>query len=478
MFNADTQYFMYKTSCLNLQKLRIYWQKREGCKSIQFGNIPFSVTETKVLDYQFGPKYFKQKPVQGKRLWLQGTRKIGCNAHVEVKTFILYPEFAISGVELEGLSKWKLRCLQEEKIRMLRKEIEAKSLVKTTTKYFISLPHQEAHSGHPTGQVGIYAQKLQPAISRKIVDMVEAGITDTTEIKCSLKHYVDNYLSKEMGRKPLAGDRTFYPHNEDIRNHVSKAKRALELSKYDQENLRLKIEEWKNNPHSSFFFRPFRSSSQNEQDADDIKTCGEQTSEETLLYVQQENWQKELLTCYGNTVTLMDATYKTTKYSIPLFFVCVKTNVSYSVVAEFIIQSETTEYICEALSILKSWNPKWNPQFYLTDYSDAEIAAINKLFPTTQVYLCEFHREQAWERWVKERKHGLSDTQAITLLDLLRDCANAPPNYNLPDMPSDHHYQHAVEQLKVADVWLSNQNVQEWLTNKWLCCPKVSNTYS
>ena len=48
----------------------------------------------KLLDCQFGPKYYKQKPIQGKRLWLQSTRKIGCNAHVEVKAFTLYPEFA------------------------------------------------------------------------------------------------------------------------------------------------------------------------------------------------------------------------------------------------------------------------------------------------------------------------------------------------------------------------------------------------
>ena len=139
------------------------------------------------------------------------------------------------------------------------------------------------------------------------MDLVEAGITDTTEIKHSLKHYVDKYLSKELGRKPHLGDRAFYPLSEDIRNHVSKAKRALELSKYDQENLCLKIDEWKNNnPQSSFFFRPFRSTSQTEQ-TDDIKTCSEQTMEETLLYIQQEDWQKELLTRYGNTVTLMDA---------------------------------------------------------------------------------------------------------------------------------------------------------------------------
>ena len=66
--------------------------------------------------------------------------------------------------------------------------------------------------------------------------MVEAGITDTTEIKHLLKYYVGNSLSKENGRKPCAGDRAFCPLNEDLRNHVSKAKRALELSKSDQEN--------------------------------------------------------------------------------------------------------------------------------------------------------------------------------------------------------------------------------------------------
>ena len=221
--------------------------------------------------------------MQGKRLWLQNTHKIGCNAHVEVKTFTLYAEFAISQGERESLSKWKLRCLQEEKIKMIKTELEAKRPVKITMKYFISLPQEEAHSGHPTGQAGVYAQKLHPTISQKIVDMVEAGVTDTSEIKHSLKHYVDKYLSKELGRKPHLGDRAFYPLSEDIRNHVSKAKRALELSKYDQENLRLKIEEWKKeNPQSSFFFRPFRSTSQTEQTAD-IKTCSEQTVEETLL---------------------------------------------------------------------------------------------------------------------------------------------------------------------------------------------------
>ncbi len=51
---------------------------------------------------------------------------------------------------------------------------------------------------------------------------------------------------------------------------------------------------------------------------------------------------------YGNTISLMDATYKTTKYELALFFVAVKTNVGYTAVADFVLQSETAEQIREA----------------------------------------------------------------------------------------------------------------------------------
>ena len=47
---------------------------------------------------------------------------------------------------------------------------------------------------------------------------------------------------------------------------------------------------------------------------------------------------------YGNCIALLDATYKTTKYSIPLFFVAVKTNMKYMVVGSFVIQEETTSH--------------------------------------------------------------------------------------------------------------------------------------
>ena len=53
----------------------------------------------------------------------------------------------------------------------------------------------------------------------------------------------------------------------------------------------------------------------------------------------------------------MDATYKTCKLALPLFFLVVPMNVGYSVVAEFIIQREHMMSITKALTILhKRWD--------------------------------------------------------------------------------------------------------------------------
>ena len=80
-------------------------------------------------------------------------------------------------------------------------------------------------------------------------------------------------------------------------------------------------------------------------------------------------------------MTVIDATYKTTLYDLALFFITVWTNVGYIVAAEFIIQIETNEQIEEALNILKLWNPNWSPRYFMSDYSEGEILAIESAFP-------------------------------------------------------------------------------------------------
>ena len=106
---------------------------------------------------------------------------------------------------------------------------------------------------------------------------------------------------------------------------------------------------------------------------------------ENLLFVYQSAWQKRLLLRYGNELSLLDATYKTTKYALPLFFLVVKTNVDYQIVA-FVTESESIESITEALEIIKEWNPDYQPRYFMTDYSKEEIAALENVFPGEKNY--------------------------------------------------------------------------------------------
>ena len=72
---------------------------------------------------------------------------------------------------------------------------------------------------------------------------------------------------------------------------------------------------------------------------------------QSFLYVHQASWQKRLLERYGNAMCLLDATYKTTRYDLALFFVCVRTIVGYIVVGEFITQQEDAEHIRSSTTV-------------------------------------------------------------------------------------------------------------------------------
>ena len=105
----------------------------------------------------------------------------------------------------------------------------------------------------------------------------------------------------------------------------------------------------------------------------------------------------------------------------------------------------------------------------MTDYSEAELTAIETMFPDTKTYLCDFHREQAWIRWCRDRRHGLTEAETDSLLDMLRTCAWTPPA-NEPD-PAQH-YKEAVSQLKNSCgqvILLSDSS----FSSTWLSIPEV-----
>lgn len=182
-----------------------------------------------------------------------------------------------------------------------------------------------------------------------------------------MKRHLQLAVKNEMfsaGTLPPKANQRFYPRERTVRNHMVIAKNKLRRSMIDQEDLDAKVTEWKvDYPNASVFFRA-KSEDKNEK----------------LLFVYQDDWQKRLLVKYGNELAFLDATYRTTRYALPLFFLVVKTNVDYQVVGVFIIENETEESITEALGIIKKWNKDFKPTCFMTDYSNEEINSIKKVF--------------------------------------------------------------------------------------------------
>lgn len=253
--------------------------------------------------------------------------------------------------------------------------------------------------------------------------------------------------------RPKTSCRKYYPTRQDLRNHIAKAIAAQKYCKDDQESLRHKVDSWKANGTCNIFYRP---TGKNDANDSALNTA------EKFLFVHQEQWQQRLLERYGSELVLMDATYKTTKYALPLFFICVHTNVGYKVVAEFICQNEDSESIAEALGIIQGWNGWWSPLYFMVDFSTAEINAIEKQFPEVAAYICDFHRIQAWQRWARTGKNGLSSKEQETFLTLFQRVACAT---------QQRQYDDAVTNLRSSPVY-KKANVQNYVDNVWMACEK------
>lgn len=80
---------------------------------------------------------------------------------------MLYPEFSVSQGRYK--SKKELKSNMEQSLATLEnKPCHQPNNIKQTHKYFVSLPTEEAHHGHPTGEQDGFAQRVHPGIITKI----------------------------------------------------------------------------------------------------------------------------------------------------------------------------------------------------------------------------------------------------------------------------------------------------------------------
>ena len=194
------------------------------------------------------------------------------------------------------------------------------------------------------------------------------GIAQANIIEDLLKEFVrDKFRDKEPSLRPQLFDESWYPSRRNIHNHIHMTSVRQKLSQIDQINLAEHIRKWESEDSDrKFFYRECsvpeevlmkeqreKDQKSEKEDEDDSLNEAEMVYKVTqadinekrnrFLYIHQDKWQQDLLMRYGNNVTLLDATYKTTKYNLPLFFPCVLTNHGYEIVGK-------------EDSIFESWN--------------------------------------------------------------------------------------------------------------------------
>ncbi|XP_069108844.1 uncharacterized protein [Argopecten irradians] len=183
--------------------------------------------------------------------------------------------------------------------------------------------------------------------------------------------------------------------------------------------------------------------------------------EESLLVIYQSKWQRNLLARYGNELVYLDATYRTTKYALPLFFLCVQTNGGFCVVGAFITEREDSSSVAEALQVIKDNNSAWTCKGFMIDSSEVEANAIHSVFPESKIYICDFHRKQAWHRWLIASKHGVtSQEQTSNLLNAVAESF------------TEDEFQQNLTRLHESQVWKTQPKLQNYINGQWLANDK------
>ena len=179
---------------------------------MQPDNTPLTIVETRRLECQFRPHYYKEKPQKSTRLKLQGSRKKGCHAHIVVKKCIMYPEYRVTEEELKRLT---LHTLRDKKMNALKFELSTNPSA-VTARVTCQCQWNKHNTGHPTGKgVARYSQRVNPQVASKIADIVADGMIDKVQVRILLRHYVMHELCKEVPPDPI--DRAYFPTDNDLK---------------------------------------------------------------------------------------------------------------------------------------------------------------------------------------------------------------------------------------------------------------------
>ena len=387
---------------------------------------------------------------------MQGTRKLNCSATLHLRHIEVFDDFELPD-DLPTANS--IRMAKEKKtLEELKKKLGSNEALKTSSRHYLKIPLSNEHSQHPVGESSSVNQVIDKRIIERIYELTKKNVTGVKEVKRCLDEFVEKELFSGTPKHmwPRKTNRRYYPSSKDLRNHISKAIATGKYCNDDQESLLRKITDLKESSSSTKFFLRTQ-----EGEPNYFGSIVHTNESKKFLFVHQEEWRQKLILKYGSDLALLDATYKTTKYAMPLFFLCVNTNVGYKVVAEFMCQHEDEISISEALGILREWNPDWSPKYFMVDFSVAEIGAIEMCFPGVVAYICDFHHQQAIQRWVKAAKNGLDLNEQEFLQKSVTRIGRAA---------TEAQYEDELSKLRQSTVYKKKENVRGYVEKTWLPC--------
>ena len=93
----------------------------------------------------------------------------------------------------------------------------------------------------------------------------------------------------------------------------------------------------------------------------------------------------------------------------------------------------------------------------MIDCQQLEENAIHGVFPKSCVYLCGFHRLQAWLRWLVNTKNGVSGYKD-QLLGLL---------HNIADATTEEKYTSLLLKLQKSHLWSKHSKLRNYYMQQW-----------
>nr|XP_047124266.1 uncharacterized protein LOC105849580 [Hydra vulgaris] len=305
------------------------------------------------------------------RKYTQPTKKMDCPVSFSVKKIMIFYETKLPKNNKYNRTNAGRQLKEQFIVARSKNSPQIGQLV-----YLLKWP-TEPHENHNIGEAAGLIEPLDKRVNDFLREQIRSGCKGIRDLESRAEGYVNLVILPTLSDNDFHR-RRYTPSRRKLRNIIISEKLKNRYAKVDQINVeQLVTDKW--SKWGDIWFEGLS------------KRIEAQTVENDIDLQSDEEVEKVIKNL---------ATHNTD---------VVRTNVNFQVVAIFVLQEETQVMIVKALTLIKSWNPDIEPKYAMVDFDEEEIYSLESVFPNIKVYLCNFHREQCWHRWISKLDNGVQN---------------------------------------------------------------------